>query len=201
MEKYFGSANYNPTDLNTVLLFFVTASLYQRCNLRATAVTLGSGGRFSGSLSRANSPSPVLTHSRRTFTINNNLFSNIPPATFASLGTQFTALSMMNNRLTIVGDAYFSTLRNLTRLDLRSNLISAIDPASFSNLVSITTLYVSGMAPLWHHHHDEQGMCTMRIIGNSTLPGMKHHPQKSEMRTMHTVQQLVVVLINTTTRP
>jgi hypothetical protein len=140
---------------------------------------------------------PFLTHSCRTFTINNNLFSNIPPATFASLGTSFTALSMLNNRLTIVGETYFSTLRNLTRLDLRSNLISAIDPASFSNLVSITTLYVSGMAPLWHHHHDEQGMCTMRIIGYSTLPGMKHHPQKSEMRTMHTVQQLVVVLFNT----
>jgi hypothetical protein len=102
---------------------------------------------------------------------------------------------MLNNRLTIVGETYFSTLRNLTALVLTNNLISAIDPASFSNLVSITTLYVSGMAPLWHHHHDEQGMCTMRIIWNSTLPDMKHYPQKSEMRTMHTVQQLVVVLL------
>jgi Leucine-rich repeat (LRR) protein len=163
MEKHFESANYNPTDFNTVLLFFVTASLDQRyvicAPLHSSLEVVAVCQALSPELLLRH---PFLTHSCRTFTINNNLFSDIPPGTFASLGTSFTALSMIKNQLTILGEAYFSTLRNLTRLDLKSNLISAIDPASFSNLVSITTLYVSGMALLWHHHN-EQGMRTMPI--------------------------------------
>jgi Leucine-rich repeat (LRR) protein len=88
--------------------------------------------------------------------LQSNAISEILPFVFTPLGTAFTALSMAANRLSTVGNGYFSDLRNLTTLDVKSNLITSLEPGAFSNNVMLTNLYVSAMTPLWHHQNGEQ---------------------------------------------